>query len=115
MATRKGGSWATYPVLPQVVEAIKKVANENGAAYWDIYGVMGGQNSMSKWVSENLAGPDRIHFTKKGAEKVAQQLSDALMHYYDYYKWRTTPIDVDKYLRADSIKQAEAAAKIVKK
>ena len=110
MATRKSGAWVTYPVLPQVVEAIKKVANENDAAYWDIYGVMGGQNSMSKWVSENLAGPDRIHFTKKGAEKVAQRLSDALMHYYDYYKWRTSPIDVDKYLRADSIRQAEAAA-----
>ena len=104
MSTRKGGSWATYPVLPQVVEGIKKVANENGAAFWDMFGVMGGKNSMIEWCANNLAGPDHIHFTRKGADKVAQELSDALMHYYDYYKWRTSPIDVQKYLHEDSIK-----------
>ena len=100
MSTSISGTMQSYPVLPKVVEGIKKVANENGAAFWDMYGVMGGRNSMVNWVKSGLAGSDHVHFTKKGAERVGEVLCKSLMLYYNYYKWRTSPTDRDKYLRA---------------
>lgn len=100
MSTSISGTMQTYPVLPKVVEGIKRVTNENGAAFWDMYGVMGGRNSMVNWVKSGLAGSDHVHFTKKGAERVGEVLCKSMMLYYDYYKWRTSPVDRDKYLRS---------------
>lgn len=102
MSTRIQGTMQSYPVLPKVVEGIKKVANENGAAFWDMYGVMGGHNSMIKWVQSGLAGSDHVHFTKKGAERVGDVLCKSMMLYYDYYKWRTSPVDKEKYMKSSA-------------
>ena len=90
MATSVNGTRQTYPKLPSVVDSLRTAATESGAAYWDIYGVMGGEGSMVKWVSSRpaLAGPDYIHFTLAGAKKVGDVFSDAFLLYYDYYKWR---------------------------
>lgn len=91
MSTNIGGSMQTYSCIPGFVDTLRNVANRNGAAYWDLYGVMGGKNSMAKWVRSGLAGPDYVHFTHKGADKVGGLFGDMLLKYYDYYKWRTKP------------------------
>ena len=90
MATVVNGRRQTYPKLPGVVDSLKLAATENGAAYWDIYGVMGGENSMIKWVPARpaLAGSDYVHFTLAGAQKVGELFSESLMLYYEYYRWR---------------------------
>ena len=90
MATVVNGRRQTYPKLPGVVDSLKLAATENGAAYWDIYGVMGGENSMIKWVQARpaLAGSDYVHFTLAGAQKVGELFSESLMLYYEYYRWR---------------------------
>lgn len=90
MSTSIAGKRQTYPILPQYIDALKATVNECGAAYWDLYQVMGGKDSMVQWVkaSPALAGPDYIHFTPKGSEKVGDLFTDALMLYYDYYKAR---------------------------
>lgn len=90
MSTRIKGKMQTYPCLPQVVAALKKAAHSEGAAYWDMYEVMGGQNSMAAWVKAQppLAGNDHIHFTRLGAERVGELLSRSLLNTYEYYKWR---------------------------
>ncbi|MDR2684492.1 MAG: hypothetical protein LBB53_03815, partial [Prevotellaceae bacterium] len=82
------GKLQTYPLLPEMVEAMKSTANRCGAAFWDMYSVMGGQNSMLDWVKEKpaLAAPDYIHFTPKGADKIAEMLLDAFMNYYEWWK-----------------------------
>ena len=84
------GKRQTYPMLPSVVDSLRDAATESGAAYWSIYDAMGGMNSMISWVeaSPALAGPDYIHFTTAGADKMGDLLADALMHYYEYYLWR---------------------------
>ena len=53
-----------------------------------MYAAMGGLNSMAQWVKQvpPLAGPDYVHFTPRGAEKMGDMLFDTLMLYYDYYK-----------------------------
>ena len=50
-----------------MVEFLREVALENGAAYWDMYRVMGGEGAMRKWVKQSppLAGADYIHFSRK--------------------------------------------------
>jgi len=90
MSTRIKGAWQTYPMLPTVIDSLRTVANRAGAAYWDMYQVMGGHNSMAQWCEQNppLAGSDHIHFTMRGGERVADLFCKSLMLYYDYYRWR---------------------------
>ncbi len=89
MATMINGEMQTYPMLPDVVEALKAMANEAGIAYWDLYAAMGGRGSMGKWVNDNLAGSDYIHFTPKGARHVGQILYETLEYYHKFYRFRT--------------------------
>ena len=84
------GKLQTYTYLPAMNEALKRTALENGAAYWDMFNVMGGENSMIAWVKHSpaWAGGDYIHFTEAGAEKIATTLSDAFLAHYQFYVLR---------------------------
>jgi lysophospholipase L1-like esterase len=87
MSKRVNGKLQTYPLLPEIVESLKAAATENGAAFWNMYETMGGWNSMIDWVKDcpALASTDYIHFTPKGATRIAELLFGSLMIYYDYY------------------------------
>lgn len=84
------GSMQTWPYLVDVKEEIKKVVLKNGAAFWDMFEAMGGENSMPEWVKAkpSLATTDYIHFTQLGARKVSEMLSNSLMNDYQLYKIR---------------------------
>ncbi len=90
MSTVVSGKRQTYPRLPALVDSLKVSAVACGAAYWDIYGVMGGENSMVQWVSAQpaLAGSDYVHFTLAGSTRVGDMFCDALRVYYDDYRRR---------------------------
>ena len=78
----------TRTMIPHLVDSLKSTANSCGAAYWDIYGAMGGKYSMSKWVSKGLAASDYIHFSSKGSKLMASNIADSFKLYYEYYLWR---------------------------
>ena len=88
MGKSVGGRIVTWPRLPELVDSLKSTALKNDAAYWDLFRMMGGENSMGQWVKHNppYAGPDYIHFTPAGAQKVGDALSNSLLTYYDYYR-----------------------------
>ncbi|MDR2854096.1 MAG: GDSL-type esterase/lipase family protein [Prevotellaceae bacterium] len=88
MSKKVRGKLQTYPYLDVLVEAMKTTAMDNGAAFWDMYGVMGGHNSMLDWVDSkpSLAAPDYIHFTPRGANRIAKILYESFENYYEYYK-----------------------------
>lgn len=88
MSTKIKGQWATYPILPYFTWMLANSVNEAGAAYWDMYTAMGGEGSMIDWVKSNppLAGPDYVHFTHRGANRVAGMLTQTLFSYYNYYR-----------------------------
>lgn len=90
MATTVAGKRQSYPRLGGIVDSLRVSANACGAAYWDIYGAMGGENSMVQWVRAQppLAGSDYIHFTLAGAQRVGEMFCDAFFLYYDFYRWR---------------------------
>lgn len=87
MSMMKDGIYETYPLLPYLVEQMKKKSLEAGAGYWDLFSAMGGKNSMPAWVEKGLAGNDYIHFSNKGASISAQLFYDALIA--EYVKWNT--------------------------
>lgn len=89
MSTKIDGELQTWPYVEEVVQAMKEVALENGAAFWNMFDVMGGRNSMIQWVSHKpaWAAPDYIHFSPQGAKRIAEVFSQSFMHYYEYYKF----------------------------
>lgn len=90
MSKRINGKLQTYPWLPALNNALKETVNQNNAVYWDMFNVMGGENSMLSWVkhSPKWAGSDYIHFTEDGANQIATLLSDAFMLHYKFYVTR---------------------------
>ncbi len=103
MSKRINGKMQTYPYLPDMNEALKKTALANGAAYWDMFHVMGGENSMVSWVKHSpaWAGGDYVHFTEKGANEIAQILANSFLTHYEFYRLRKTcPKDmIDKFMK----------------
>lgn len=79
--------WETYPMLPTVVSDLRTAAYNSGAAYWDIFQAMGGVKSMPVWVDAKppLAAKDHIHFTRKGARKVAHWFYNAIVRDFNEY------------------------------
>ena len=83
------GAVSSYSVLPEAVKTLREAANESGAAFWNMYEVMGGKGSMSKWVNSGLAGADYVHFSPGGAKKMAHMLYETLQFYYKFYRFRS--------------------------
>ena len=78
----------TKPMIPHLVDSLICTANSCGAAYWDIFGAMGGKYSMPKWVNKGLAASDYIHFSSKGSKLMASRIAESFKLYYEYYLWR---------------------------
>lgn len=87
MATKVKDRFITYPMLEEVRDALKNAAFETGCGFWDLYEVMGGNQSMTRWVESDppLAGKDYVHFTPRGSKKVAELLVKALKE--DQAEW----------------------------
>lgn len=83
------GVFESYPLLPYTVDQMRKMSAEQGLAFWDLFGAMGGLNSMPAWVAEGLAGKDYIHFSPRGASIASQHFYEALMTAYSEWKQKS--------------------------
>ena len=101
MARQKDGQWQTYSGLAMTIKALREVALENGAAYWDMHRVMGGNGAMIKWVNKEpaLGFTDHIHFTRRGAAYMGDLFCSALRMHYDYFKFRDRHHITDEKLK----------------
>jgi lysophospholipase L1-like esterase len=88
MSTSIDGVYQSFPNLESYNQALKEMVLGLDCAYWDMYEVMGGRNSMVSWVQNQppYAGPDYIHFTPLGARKIADLLSKAILEEYRIWK-----------------------------
>jgi len=77
----------TYNNLPELVEAMKNVALLTGCGYWNMFDAMGGKNSMPSWVNAEpeLARPDYVHFSNRGARLIANMFYNALIIEYNNF------------------------------
>ena len=102
MGKSVGGRIVTWPRLGEMIDSLRSAALESGAAFWDLYSVMGGENSMVRWVKHNppYAGPDYIHFTQSGSEIVGLTLAKSILVYNDFYRLRKVLSDAEvrKYM-----------------
>ncbi len=79
--------YETDPAIPLLVAAQRRIAEQTGIAFWNLYENMGGFNSMVSWVdsTEPLANKDYAHLNFRGGKKVADMLFKHLMEEYDHY------------------------------
>jgi hypothetical protein len=77
------GELKTYKQLPYLVEKLSLEIPKSGAAFWNMYKVMGGANSMRAWVKKGWAGNDYVHFTAKGAQEIANVLTQTFETMYE--------------------------------
>ena len=71
-----------------MVDSLRNMCLRNNVAYWDLYEVMGGYNSMVAWVKKGWAGPDYVHFTPAGANYVGKTLAENFATMYELYTTR---------------------------
>ena len=91
MSTKIKDKYITYEHLPGVVEVLRNAALSNGCGFWDMYTAMGGENSMPSWVNAEpeLARPDYVHFSTRGARLISNMFYNALLVEYNNYKETT--------------------------
>ena len=87
MSRKVDGEYKSYAYLPQIRDAQKRAALRANCAFWDLYSVMGGENSILAWTKKKLASHDG-HFTQKGQELIAKELYKALIVEYELYLLR---------------------------
>jgi hypothetical protein len=87
MATMYNGAYYSYPYIPKIRDAQKNAALKAGCAFWDLFEVMGGANSILTWTNKGLASHDG-HFTNNGQKIVGNELFNALMIEFNQYKFR---------------------------
>ena len=62
MAKKQKTEFITYPILEEVISALKSAAFETNSCFWDMYLNMGGENSIQKWVNEKpFFSSKRLH------------------------------------------------------
>lgn len=65
--------------LEALVNAERRAALANDAAFWSSFNAMGGVGSMSSWIGKGLAQPDRVHLTGAGYARMAELFYSDLM------------------------------------
>ncbi|HPS46368.1 MAG TPA: hypothetical protein PKZ21_04270 [Bacteroidales bacterium] len=87
MAYMNEGKYVSYPYIAKIKDAQKKAALDAGCAFWDLYNVMGGNNSVLSWTKNGLATFDG-HFSSKGQKVIGNELFKALMIEYNQFLFR---------------------------
>ncbi len=82
---------SSYESIDKIRKVQKAVALKHHCAFWDLYQVMGGENSIIEWVDKGLAARDYAHFSYGGQKLIAKLLYQALMFEYQEYLKRTLP------------------------
>lgn len=72
-------------LVDRIRQTILLYAERNNLACWDLYGVMGGENSILEWQKEGLASKDLIHFTKPGYQLQGELFYKAFISHYTHY------------------------------
>jgi lysophospholipase L1-like esterase len=81
-ATAAGAELTTRKEVAVVVEIEREVAREKGCAFFDLFGAMGGDGSLSRFHREGLIHEDLVHPKGKGGDVLGQLVASALFESY---------------------------------
>jgi lysophospholipase L1-like esterase len=73
------GELASRPVMPLLVAAQRAAAQARGCAFFSAYDWGGGKGSAVTWHRKGLVGDDFQHLSRRGANKLADALVDAVL------------------------------------
>jgi lysophospholipase L1-like esterase len=73
------------PNIVKVQKAMESLSAKYQSAYWDLFEIMGGFNSIRVWERYGLAKRDKIHFTPAGYALNADLLFEAIKRSYGNY------------------------------
>lgn len=81
---RLEGDYRTMRGLYNLLDLQRRVAREEGVAFWDLHTAMGGDGSMVRFVEHRppLANKDYTHINRRGGNIIAGQLAKALLEKY---------------------------------
>ena len=87
---RQGAQILSRKVVPRMVEAQRKVAEEAGCAFFDTFEAMGGKGSAGRWYkrSPRLMSGDLGHATASGHQVIGELFYRALLGAYVDYRAR---------------------------
>ncbi len=72
-----------------------ELALDNHGSVWDLYKVMGGLGSSTRWVRNGLMQSDHVHFTSTGYKLIGDLLYNAIIK--EYLKWRERDKNAETY------------------
>lgn len=72
-----------------------ELALDNNGSVWDLYKVMGGLGSSTRWVRSGLMQSDHVHFTSSGYKLIGDLLYNAIIG--EYLKWRERNYNAETY------------------
>lgn len=84
-ANQADGTFSTMPEVLAMVHAQRRLARRTGIAFWNMFGAMGGENSMVRYVENNWASKDYTHLSFRGGKEIATLLLNALMLEKEFY------------------------------
>jgi lysophospholipase L1-like esterase len=82
---RLRGRLLPFPHLDEVIDIQRKVARENGCAFWNWRTAMGGPGSVRQWVQAGLGQGDYTHLTGAGYRMTGSTLFEELMAQYERF------------------------------
>jgi lysophospholipase L1-like esterase len=65
------------PNALKIRQSMISLATKHGGAVYDLYSIMGGENSIRTWANAGLAANDYVHFSKRGYELQADMMTAA--------------------------------------
>ena len=68
-----------------VKQSMQDMSKKYGAAYWDMFEIMGGLDSSPTWVANGKMKRDKIHFTAAGYKLMGDLFFNAFMQKYGEY------------------------------
>lgn len=88
-STRQRRRRRTYSINPRTAIAaatIRKYADDNGLAVWDMYEILGGiRRACLNWQEAGLMRPDHVHYLPEGYMLQGKLLYQALLKAYNNY------------------------------
>jgi lysophospholipase L1-like esterase len=85
---RQGGLIRSRPIMFRLVASQRKIASEQGCAFFDTFEAMGGEGAIGRWFQARpqLAAKDLVHPSLRGQKLIASWLYHALMRGYGEFR-----------------------------
>lgn len=82
---QEDGAFETMPAVLALLHAQRQTAKRAGVTFWNVFGAMGGENSMVRYVENNWASKDYTHLSFRGGKEIANALMKAILLEKEFY------------------------------